>query len=137
MPCQSQVVEAKIPQAVLGVEGEDARINSKCVVSRARAVVCEGCVPCTLRRTCAHALIGVWPATAELTLTPSSLLTLPPLPFPLCAIRMIKDDRVAHEDKRGAFARNQDVSDKVDLPLNIGKNGRSLALDDPDDDWTM
>jgi hypothetical protein len=50
---------------------------------------------------------------------------------------MIKDDRVAHEDKRGAFARNQDVSDKVDLPLNIGANGRSVPLDDPDDDWTM
>lgn len=26
-----QVVEAKIPQAMLGVEGEDARINSRCV----------------------------------------------------------------------------------------------------------
>lgn len=30
---------------------------------------------------------------------------------------MIKDDRVAHEDERGAFARNQDVSDKVDIRL--------------------
>lgn len=99
-----QVVEAKIPQAVLGVEGEDARINSKCALP--------------------------FP----------SLVPVPPLTSfrpPASPRRMIKDDRVAHEDKRGAFARNQDVSDKVDMPLAIGKDGRSLALDDPDDDWTM
>ena len=43
---------------------------------------------------------------------------------------MIKDDRVAHEDKRGAFARNQDVSHKIDIRASGGQ-----PLHDPDDDF--
>lgn len=50
---------------------------------------------------------------------------------------MIKDDRVKHEDQRGAFARNIDVSDKVDIRLAPPKPGGPPVLDHPDDDWTM
>lgn len=42
--CIVQVIEAKTPQAVLGVEGEDARIDSKYVPILAPFLSCPDCM---------------------------------------------------------------------------------------------
>jgi len=151
----SQVLEAKIPQAILGVEGEDARINSKFVSSplllrlpsriprKSLESFLEICgartdrssifLPSLLLRSIFPFLLLLTPTnfrpfTRLFTVIPS----FPPPPPSIFHCRMIKDDRLKGEDERGAFARGKDVSDKVDIRVGsvAGQMGGIAGMED-------
>jgi len=89
-----QVIAAKEPQAMIGVEGEDARMDSRYVTTSVKYCL------------------------ADLCFSPSIILISRPLTKnllrnPYHVSRMIKDDREKTKPERSVFAE-KDLTDKVD-----------------------